>query len=82
MGKNEITSALLKAGTPIQLALFRAYLEKEESQPIGYFLCNPAARRALEAFDLENYSDEAIAKYMTYDVIKEIFGNRVIDAKI
>ena len=76
MSKTATISALLKAATPIQRARVRAHLEGKESQwcteytPQEYAI----ACRALQAFDDGKYADEAIARYMTPDVIEKIFG--------
>ena len=76
MSKTAIISALLKVATPIQCARVRAHLESEESHWRTKYTPqeHAIACRALEAFDGENYSDEAIARYMTPDVIEKIFG--------
>lgn len=76
MGKSKTIGNLLKQATSVQLARVRAHLEQESHK----WCCGTTwkeykiSERALTSFDDENYSDEAIARYLDPEIIEKIFG--------
>ena len=74
-GNNKTIGDLLRSATPLQRVRVRAHLEEQD----GYWEGKGApieagvVKQALQAFDVGEYDNGHIARYLTKKVIEEIF---------